>query len=75
MTVWKALDIMLRTTSLLSSTSFYFYFYFYFLCLFILRERESTSRGGAETEKKRENPKQALCCQHGAQCEAQSHKL
>ena len=34
--------------------------------LFILRE--STSGGGLERGRERENPKQALRCQHGAGC-------
>ena len=41
--------------------------------LFILRARES--RGGAEEEMERENPKQALHCQCGASCGARTHEL
>ena len=50
---------------LTSWTGTLFYFYF-FLSLFIYFERESTSWGGAETEGEREDPKQALGCQHRA---------
>ena len=39
--------------------------------LFILRERQRASWGRAE----RENPKQALHCQHKAQCGAGTHRL
>ena len=55
-----------------------FLVFIFIFCLFILREREKeqeregenvhTSRGGAEREGGRENPKQAPHCQHGAQC-------
>ena len=38
-------------------------FFFFNVYLFILRTRERTSKGGAEREK-RENLKQAPCCQH-----------
>ena len=43
-----------------------------FLSLFIYFERDkgSMSGAGAEREDGRENPKQTLHCQHGAQCGA-----
>ena len=36
---------------------------FFFSVSFIYFERESTNRGGAQRERERENPKQALGCQ------------
>ena len=44
--------------------------------LFLERERDRESTGGGEVEREggRENPKQALGCQHRACCRAQSHK-
>ena len=48
----------------------------FFKCLFILRkrererERECISRGEGKKRGERENPKQALHCQHGSQCRA-----
>ena len=49
---------------------------FFFVYSFILREREreSMSRGEAEREGGRENPKQAPHCQRGALCGASTHK-
>ena len=48
----------------------------FFKCLFIFeREIESTGRGGSEREGERENPKQALHCQHRTQCGALTHEL
>ena len=41
-------------------------FQYLFVCLFVCLFRESSSRGGAETERDRENPKQAPHCQHRA---------
>ena len=43
---------------------------FFNVYLFNLRAREQESRGGAEIEGDRENPKQAPHGQHGAQCGA-----
>ena len=40
----------------------------------INKERESASRGGAEREGERENPKQAPGCQSRAQCKSRSHQ-
>ena len=60
---------------------FLFYFFltadFFFLSLFIYFERERAQEQGRDREGggERESPKQALCCQHRAQCEAQSHEL
>ena len=52
------------------------FFFFLNVYLFILkkreRERETMSRAGAEN--RRENLKQAPCCQHRTWCKARSHK-
>ena len=37
------------------------------------RQKESMSKSEAET-KGEKNPKQALCCQHRAQCGTQTHE-
>ena len=49
-------------------------FIYFLINLFILRDRLSMSKGSAEREEERENPKQALHHQHRARCGAQIHE-
>ena len=51
-----------------------FYFILFYFILFILKEREHVHAGEEQRERGRENPKQALHCQHRAQCVAQIHE-
>ena len=50
------------------------YVFIYLKCIYFAweRERERTSKWGGREE--RQNPKQALCHQHGAQCDVWTHK-
>ena len=58
----------------------YFFFFYLFLLFFKVfktyfeRDKDSMSVGGAEREGERENPKQALCCQHRARRRARTHE-
>ena len=45
-----------------------------YILVFVYFKRECTCKWVGEG-RDRENPKQALCCQHKAQCGAQSHEL
>ena len=46
----------------------------FFLKSIIYFEKGRDSISEAERERERENPKQALCCQHIAQCGAYTHE-
>ena len=51
------------------------YFSLSFKFIYFERDRDCMSEGGAERGRERENPKQALHCQHRARCRVQTHKL
>ena len=51
-----------------------FFFLSFLKCLFIYLFWKRESREGAERERERENPKQALHCQHRARHKARSHE-
>ena len=49
--------------------------FFFNVYLFILRESTHTHAGKMQREREKENPKQALPCQHRAQRRTRTHEL